>query len=194
MDLDPSSDAFFGPPPSGKGPRPHLRFYTEPKQLSGPSAEEGRPIFKDVDYVVITNPGSRDEFVTEAKEKADLANDQAVAFAKLAAMTDQIGYPNKWRTYTFKIGAADGLTFQQVAAQQTGMTEDEYLAWRETASRPGRDKITLAAVNLNGLADSARRATERGSNSGQGTRNRSRHHQLRHGDCLKRRAKNYRER
>ncbi|MDX2091783.1 MAG: M13 family metallopeptidase [Kofleriaceae bacterium] len=27
------------------------------------------------------------------------------AFAKLAAMTDQIGYPNKWRTYTFKIGA-----------------------------------------------------------------------------------------
>ena len=25
------------------------------------------------------------------------------AFKKLAAMTDQIGYPNKWRTYTFKI-------------------------------------------------------------------------------------------
>ncbi len=31
------------------------------------------------------------------------------------------------------------------------VTEDEYLAWRETASRPGRDKVTLAAVNLVGL-------------------------------------------
>jgi NTE family protein len=31
------------------------------------------------------------------------------------------------------------------------VTEDEYLAWRETASRPGREKVTLAAVNLVGL-------------------------------------------
>jgi NTE family protein len=31
------------------------------------------------------------------------------------------------------------------------VTEDEYLAWRETASQPGRDKVTLAAVNLVGL-------------------------------------------
>ena len=31
------------------------------------------------------------------------------------------------------------------------VTEDEYVAWRETASRPGREKVTLAAVNLNGL-------------------------------------------
>ena len=31
------------------------------------------------------------------------------------------------------------------------VTEDEYLAWRETASRPGRDKVTLADVNLLGL-------------------------------------------
>jgi NTE family protein len=31
------------------------------------------------------------------------------------------------------------------------VTEDEYLAWRETASRPGRDKVTLAKVNLVGL-------------------------------------------
>jgi putative endopeptidase len=45
-----------------------------------------------------------------AAMKANLASlpwmDQATkdrAFKKLAAMTDQIGYPNKWRTYTFKI-------------------------------------------------------------------------------------------
>jgi NTE family protein len=31
------------------------------------------------------------------------------------------------------------------------VTEDEYLAWRESASRPGREKVTLAAVNMNGL-------------------------------------------
>jgi len=31
------------------------------------------------------------------------------------------------------------------------VSEDQYLAWRDTASRPGRDKVTLAAVNLNGL-------------------------------------------
>ena len=31
------------------------------------------------------------------------------------------------------------------------VSEDEYLAWREKASRPGRDKVTLAAVNLVGL-------------------------------------------
>jgi NTE family protein len=31
------------------------------------------------------------------------------------------------------------------------VSEDEYLAWREKASRPGRDKVTLAAVNLRGL-------------------------------------------
>jgi protocatechuate 4,5-dioxygenase, alpha chain len=30
--------------------------------------------------------------------------------------------------YTFKLAACDGMTFQQLAAQQTGMTEDEYVA------------------------------------------------------------------
>ena len=30
------------------------------------------------------------------------------------------------------------------------VTEAEYLAWREAASRPGREKVTLAAVNLQG--------------------------------------------
>ena len=31
------------------------------------------------------------------------------------------------------------------------VTEDEYVAWRETASRPGRNQVTLANVNLLGL-------------------------------------------
>jgi NTE family protein len=31
------------------------------------------------------------------------------------------------------------------------VSEAEYLAWRESASRPGREKVALAAVNLNGL-------------------------------------------
>lgn len=29
--------------------------------------------------------------------------------------------------YTFKLAACDGMTFQQLAARQTGVTEDEYL-------------------------------------------------------------------
>jgi NTE family protein len=31
------------------------------------------------------------------------------------------------------------------------LPEAEYLAWRDAASRPGREKVTLAGVNLNGL-------------------------------------------
>ena len=30
--------------------------------------------------------------------------------------------------YTFKLAACDGLTFQQLAAKQTGVSEDEYVA------------------------------------------------------------------
>jgi protocatechuate 4,5-dioxygenase alpha chain len=30
--------------------------------------------------------------------------------------------------YTFKLAACDGLTFQQLAAKQTGVTEEEYVA------------------------------------------------------------------
>ncbi len=37
------------------------------------------------------------------------------------------------------------------ALARYAVTENEYLAWRESASRPGREKVTLAAVNLNGL-------------------------------------------
>jgi protocatechuate 4,5-dioxygenase, alpha chain len=30
--------------------------------------------------------------------------------------------------YTFKLAACDGLTFQQLAAKQTGVSEEEYVA------------------------------------------------------------------
>lgn len=37
--------------------------------------------------------------------------------------------------YTYKIGACDGLSFQQVAAAQTGVTEDEYVAMMMAGGR-----------------------------------------------------------
>jgi hypothetical protein len=90
MEFDPSDDSFFGPPPGGRGPRPNLRFYTEPVQMEGKSAEAGRPIFEERDYVAITNPGSRDEFITLATKKA--AQDEFVAWAykKWKATQEQV--------------------------------------------------------------------------------------------------------
>lgn len=38
--------------------------------------------------------------------------------------------------YTAKLAACDGLSFQQVAAAQTGVTEDEYLAMMVAGGRP----------------------------------------------------------
>jgi protocatechuate 4,5-dioxygenase alpha chain len=38
--------------------------------------------------------------------------------------------------YTFKLAAFDGLTFQQLAAIQTGMTEEEYVAMMLAGGRP----------------------------------------------------------
>ena len=37
--------------------------------------------------------------------------------------------------YTYKIGACDGLSFQQVAAAQTGVTEDEYVSMMVAGGR-----------------------------------------------------------
>ena len=55
--------------------------------------------------------------------------------------------------YTFKLAACDGLSFQQLAALQTGVTEDEYLAMmigggrsvegnRSRSDRSGADRET----------------------------------------------------
>ena len=38
--------------------------------------------------------------------------------------------------YTFKLAACDGMTFQQLAAKQTGVSEDEYLAMMLSGGRP----------------------------------------------------------
>ena len=40
---------------------------------------------------------------------------------------------------------------QRAELARYSVPEAEYLAWRETATRPGREKVTLAAVNLHGL-------------------------------------------
>ena len=38
--------------------------------------------------------------------------------------------------YTFKLAACDGLTFQQLAARQTGVSEDEYVGRMRGGGRP----------------------------------------------------------
>lgn len=38
--------------------------------------------------------------------------------------------------YTFKIAACDGMTFQQLASQQTGVTEETYVAMMVAGGRP----------------------------------------------------------
>ena len=48
------------------------------------------------------------------------------------------------------LGRAAALAHRDALARYA-VSEAEYLAWRESASRPGREKVTLAAVNLNGL-------------------------------------------
>lgn len=81
MSNDPLDSEFFfdAAPGERKGPRPLLRFYTEAVELPGKSAEEGRPVYEDRDFVGITNPGSRDEVVRLAKDKAK--QDEYVAWA-----------------------------------------------------------------------------------------------------------------
>lgn len=72
--MDPTDNAAFFQLPQhmnrSTGPRPLLRFYTEAVELPGKSATEGRPIYENRDFVAITNPGSRDEVVRYAKDKA----------------------------------------------------------------------------------------------------------------------------
>ena len=46
--------------------------------------------------------------------------------------------------YTFKLAATDGMTFQQVAALQSGVTEEEYVAMMLGGGRPPHDVSTLA--------------------------------------------------
>jgi protocatechuate 4,5-dioxygenase, alpha chain len=38
--------------------------------------------------------------------------------------------------YTFKLAACDGMTFQQLAAAQTGMSQDDYAAMMKAGGRP----------------------------------------------------------
>jgi hypothetical protein len=78
--LDPLDSTFFDAgPPGQRGPRPLLRFFSEAVELPGESAKEGRPVFVNRDFVGITNPGSRDEVVRRAEDKAK--EDEFIAWA-----------------------------------------------------------------------------------------------------------------
>ena len=48
------------------------------------------------------------------------------------------------------LGRAAALT-HRAELERYAVPEAEYLAWRESTTRPGREEVTLAAVNLNGL-------------------------------------------
>jgi len=88
---DPLDMGFFdaAPPQQQRGPRPHLRFFSEPVELPGKTAEEGRPVYVERDFVGITNPGSRDEVVRKAEDKAKEDEFVAWAYRKWKATQEQ---------------------------------------------------------------------------------------------------------
>jgi protocatechuate 4,5-dioxygenase, alpha chain len=52
--------------------------------------------------------------------------------------------------YTFKLAACDGMTFQQLAAQQTGMSQSDYAAMMKAGGRPiegHRSRSEQAAIS-----------------------------------------------
>ena len=68
--MDPMTSGFFQTPQTNfNGPKPLLRFYTEAVEIPGETVK-GRPIYENRDFVAIINPGSRDEVVRIAKDKA----------------------------------------------------------------------------------------------------------------------------
>jgi hypothetical protein len=88
---DPLDHMFFdAAPPQQRGPRPMLRFFSEPVELPGKSAEEGRPVYVERDFVGITNPGSRDEVVRRAEEKAKEDEFIGWAYAKWKKTQEQV--------------------------------------------------------------------------------------------------------
>lgn len=69
--MDPMTSGFFQTPQTNfNGPKPLLRFYTEAVEIPGETVKQGRPIYENRDFVAIINPGSRDEVVRIAKDKA----------------------------------------------------------------------------------------------------------------------------
>jgi hypothetical protein len=90
MDFDPSDDNFFGPPPSGKGPRPNLVFERRAIPNEGKSAEAGRSIFDEIDYVTVRNPGSRDTFISKAADYAKTDEFAAWAYKKWKVTQEQV--------------------------------------------------------------------------------------------------------
>jgi protocatechuate 4,5-dioxygenase alpha chain len=55
--------------------------------------------------------------------------------------------------YTYKLAAFDGMTFQQLASQQTGVTEDEYVQMMVGGGRPIEGNRSKSARTADGAAD-----------------------------------------
>ena len=52
--------------------------------------------------------------------------------------------------YTYKLAAFDGMTFQQLASQQTGVTEDEYVQMMVAGGRPIEGNRSKSARSADG--------------------------------------------
>jgi hypothetical protein len=62
------------PPPQRGGGRPAARFYMRPIQNREKSAEAGRPVFEDVEYVEIFTPGDKLNIIDRPVRDADRQN------------------------------------------------------------------------------------------------------------------------
>lgn len=60
-----------------KGVRPHIRFEARVEEDRAASVEQGKKVYKDVDWVIITPAGGRDEFQNTAKQWLTNIRDRA---------------------------------------------------------------------------------------------------------------------
>jgi protocatechuate 4,5-dioxygenase alpha chain len=96
-------------------------------------------------------PGNRDEFRADQAAYLDrfvLSADQRQAvlerqWLRLLELGGNI-------YYTYKLAACDGLSFQQLAALQTGVTEQEYVAMMLAGGRPINGNRTQAEWDARG--------------------------------------------
>jgi protocatechuate 4,5-dioxygenase alpha chain len=96
-------------------------------------------------------PGNRDEFRADEAAYLDrfaLSADQrrAVLERQWLRLLELGG--NVY--YTYKLAACDGLSFQQLAARQTGVTEQEYVAMMLAGGRPIDGNRTRAEWDARG--------------------------------------------
>jgi hypothetical protein len=93
--MDPTDSTFFQPQQfqPQNGVRAILRFFTDAEEMTGESLAAGRSIYRDADFVGITNPGSRDEFVKRCTKLTDPYHKQAYAQWKTTQQQPVDGTP-----------------------------------------------------------------------------------------------------